>query len=578
MKRKLSATLLAFAFAASAGGGALATGHSGFSDVPADHERRADIEYAAARGWFQSYEDGTFQPGRTVAADQIAAVISGAFPEGATRADLATFVRAGSEAIAAYTAVIDPDAFPDAAGHPQQTDIDTAAARGWFLGYPDGNFRPDRTVTAAQTAAVTGRAFPEGASRADLAAFLRAGNQALLDAGRAPAKSDEPAYTRYFVQQAVNRYEEQGRQAAFGHYNSADSVDGQWYVFVIEDNEIIVHSTRPELLNTGVAHLTDIYGKPYGKELAGVSEEGGWIDYVFLNPATGQNRQKHSWVIRHDGLVFGSGWYEDQAPPPPTKENPAAYTQYFVQQAIDRYEEQGRQAVIDHYNSTDSVDGPWYIFMVEDDILIVTATRPELLNTRSSHLTDVYGRPSGREVSAATEVGSWVDYVFLNPATGQNRQKHSWVIRHDGLVFGSGWYEDQAPPPPTKENPAAYTQYFVQQAIDRYEEQGRQAVIDHYNSTDSVDGPWYIFIIDDGVTVSIATNPELVGTRTGPRTDVNGKNYGQELAAATEAGSWVDYVRRNPATDQLEQKHSWVIRRDGLIFGSGWYEPVEPAS
>ena len=447
MKRKLSAALLALAFTASAAGGALASGHSGFSDVPAGHERRADIEYAAARGWLQGYEDGAFQPGRTVAADQISSVISGAFPEGATRADLATYVRAGSEAIAAYTAVINPDAFPDAVGHPQQTDIDTAATRGWFRGYPDGNFRPDRTVTAAQIAAVAGRAFPEGVSRADLAAYLRAGNQALLDAGRAPAKSDEPAYTRY-----------------------------------------------------------------------------------------------------------------------------------FVQQAIDRYEEQGRQAVIDHYNSTDSIDGQWYLFVVDNDVLIVTAARPELLDTRSSHLTDVYGRPSGREVSEATEAGRWVDYVFLNPDTGQNRQKHSWVIRHDGLVFGSGWYEDQAPPPPAKDNPPAYTQYFVQQAIDRYEKQGRQAVIDHYNSTDSVDGPWYIFIIEDGVTVSIATNPELVGTRTGPRTDVNGKNYGQELAAATEAGSWVDYVRRNPATDQLEQKHSWVIRRDGLIFGSGWYEPAEPAS
>ena len=447
MIRKLSATLLALAFTASAAGGALASGHSGFSDVPAGHERRADIEYAAARGWLQGYEDGAFQPGRTVAADQISPVISGAFPEGATRADLATYVRAGSEAIAAYTAVINPDAFPDAVGHPQQTDIDTAATRGWFRGYPDGNFRPDRTVTAAQIAAVAGRAFPEGVSRADLAAYLRAGNQALLDAGRAPAKSDEPAYTRY-----------------------------------------------------------------------------------------------------------------------------------FVQQAIDRYEEQGRQAVIDHYNSTDSIDGQWYLFVVDNDVLIVTAARPELLDTRSSHLTDVYGRPSGREVSEATEAGRWVDYVFLNPDTGQNRQKHSWVIRHDGLVFGSGWYEDQAPPPPAKDNPPAYTQYFVQQAIDRYEKQGRQAVIDHYNSADSVDGPWYIFIIEDGVTVSIATNPELVGTRTGPRTDVNGKNYGQELAAATEAGSWVDYVRRNPATDQLEQKHSWVIRRDGLIFGSGWYEPAEPAS
>ena len=578
MKRKLSATLLALAFTASAAGGALASGHSGFSDVPADHERRADIEYAAARGWLRGYEDDAFQPGRTVAAAQISSVIRGAFPEGATRADLATYVRAGSEAIAAYTAVINPDAFPDAVGHPQQTDIDTAATRGWFRGYPDGNFRPDRTVTAAQIAAVAGRAFPEGVSRADLAAYLRAGNQALLDAGRAPAKSDEPAYTRYFVQQAIDHYQQQGRQAVIDHYNSPDSVDGQWYLFVVDNDVLIVTAAQPELLNTRSSHLNDVYGRPSGREVSEATEVGSWVGYVFLNPDTGQNRQKHSWVIRHDGLVFGSGWYEDQAPPPPTKDNPPGYTQYFVQQAIDRYQEQGRQAVIDHYNSTDSVDGQWYLFVAEDDILIVHAAQPELLDTRLSHLNDVYGRPSGREVSEATEVGSWVGYVFLNPDTGQNRQKHSWVIRHDGLVFGSGWYEDQAPPPPTKDNPPGYTQYFVQQAIDRYQEQGRQAVIDHYNSTDSVDGPWYIFIIEDGVTVSIATNPELVGTRTGPRTDVNGKNYGQELAAATEAGSWVDYVRRNPATDQLEQKHSWVIRRDGLIFGSGWYEPAAPAS
>ena len=40
-----------------------------------------------------------------------------------------------------------------------------------------------------------------------------------------------------------------------------------------------------------------------------------------------------------------------------------------------------------------------------------------------------------------TEAGRWVDYVFVNPATGDEGIKHSWVMRHDGLIIGSGWYE-----------------------------------------------------------------------------------------------------------------------------------------
>ena len=41
----------------------------------------------------------------------------------------------------------------------------------------------------------------------------------------------------------------------------------------------------------------------------------------------------------------------------------------------------------------------------------------------------------------ADEKGLWVDYLFLNPDTGNQEYKHSWVVRHDGLLFGSGWYQ-----------------------------------------------------------------------------------------------------------------------------------------
>ena len=59
--------------------------------------------------------------------------------------------------------------------HPQANDIAYAVENGWFVGYPDGTFKPDRTLTRDQAVTVFGRAFPAGVSRADLATILRAG-------------------------------------------------------------------------------------------------------------------------------------------------------------------------------------------------------------------------------------------------------------------------------------------------------------------------------------------------------------------------------------------------------------------
>ena len=46
------------------------------------------------------------------------------------------------------------------------------------------------------------------------------------------------------------------------------------------------------------------------------------------------------------------------------------------------------------------------------------------------------------------------------------------------------------------------------------------------------------------------------------------------MPQATEAGHWIHYLWPNPATDGIEEpKHSWAVRHDGLIFGSGYYGP-----
>ena len=32
----------------------------------------------------------------------------------------------------------------------------------------------------------------------------------------------------------------------------------------------------------------------------------------------------------------------------------------------------------------------------------------------------------------------------VNPVTGEIEDKHFWLVKHDGLVFGSGWHHDES--------------------------------------------------------------------------------------------------------------------------------------
>ena len=130
-----------------------------------------------------------------------------------------------------------------------------------------------------------------------------------------PSPVTEPgAYTRAFVEEAIEQYEDDGLDAALDYYNSTASVNGDWYVFIIdEDGRVIAHAAVPENVGQNVndAQWTDINGFHFGKAILNASEDGDWVSYYYINPNNDdREEQKHSWVVQHDGLFFGSGWYQ----------------------------------------------------------------------------------------------------------------------------------------------------------------------------------------------------------------------------------------------------------------------------
>ena len=166
---------------------------------------------------------------------------------------------------------------------------------------------------------------------------------------------------------------------------------------------------------------------------ASATESGAWFDYTYANPASGAVETKHSWVIIHDGLIFGSGWHE----PGPSKSDAPSYTRAFVQQATNLYDALGLEETLAYYNRPESIDGQWYVFIATPDGEILGHYNAEDF---AAHLQEMLDEGSFK----ATEEGVWVNHEDVNPATGEIEDKHFWLVEHDGLVFGSGWHHDES--------------------------------------------------------------------------------------------------------------------------------------
>ena len=136
-----------------------------------------------------------------------------------------------------------------------------------------------------------------------------------------PPKSAPAGYTKFFVNNAISRYETQGPDATLAYYNREESIDGQWYVFIIDENDLVVGHSDADRLGLDLKGWvgTDANHYNFGREMLTATEDGRWVSYVYKNPESGgigpdhsgALEYKHFRLVDHDGLVFGSGWRHD---------------------------------------------------------------------------------------------------------------------------------------------------------------------------------------------------------------------------------------------------------------------------
>ena len=255
-----------------------------------------------------------------------------------------------------------------------------------------------------------------------------------------PLKSDLAEYTRFFVDGAIGRYETQGLDATIAHYSREESIDGQWYVFIVgEDDRLIAHP-NPYRIGLDLKGWvgTDANGYNYGAEVLSATGEGKWVTYVYRNPEsgdlgpghTGELELKNAWVVRHDGLLFASGWYvnADEFAKALVATAARVFREVGLEETIAYFASPdtdfaGLHAAIAYYNSADNVAGAWFAFVADESGTVIDHFHKEMVG---KSLEDVLGT----DTFEVTAEGNWVT----------TEDVRVWVLGQDGMTFGSGWH------------------------------------------------------------------------------------------------------------------------------------------
>ena len=113
------------------------------------------------------------------------------------------------------------------------------------------------------------------------------------------------------MQHAIERYNRDGLAATVEYYKRKESVaEGVWFLELLDkDGKFLNHYVHPGLIGTDAADYQSPDGTDVGSKMLASTEEGHWFQAAFPNVRGAGDNHRITWAIRHDGLVFASGYF-----------------------------------------------------------------------------------------------------------------------------------------------------------------------------------------------------------------------------------------------------------------------------
>jgi cytochrome c len=128
------------------------------------------------------------------------------------------------------------------------------------------------------------------------------------------AGPDKKAEAKALVEKAAAFVSEHGREKGLAEMNKPDGqfVKGDLYVFAFDLNGAMAAQPKnPKAVGENLIDKPDSKGKLFRKEIIekAKTEGSGWVDYFYLNPQTGKEEDKTTYLKKVGDLVICCGVY-----------------------------------------------------------------------------------------------------------------------------------------------------------------------------------------------------------------------------------------------------------------------------
>ncbi len=391
---------------------------------------------------------------------------------------------------------------------------------------------------------------------------------------------------RQTVKDAILLYVDDKDNAFDTITSQAETLDSPLYPFVLSGDgtfEILAHGANTDLIGVSATDLItpnlsfdEILVKLNDDDDDGYNSDGVWVEYVFENPETGTDQSKHTWWYLYDGYIFVSGYYDGGD----DYDSGVPFVDYetrvkgIVDGVIALYMEDKDNAFDIITAQSATLDGPLYPFVLSGDgayTVVAHGANPAALGRDIPHVLAVTRTSDAILEDLRANGSTWVKYPYTNPASGVKEIKSSWLVLHDGYIFGIGYYTSDRE-----------THRIVKDAILMYIDDKEGAFDTITAQAETLDSSFYPFVSSGDGTFEIlahGANPNLVGVSSLDIIDPT-PSFDQILVELNDdadndgynsEGALVEYVFENPETGMDQTKYVWIYLYDGYIFGSGYY-------
>ncbi len=126
-------------------------------------------------------------------------------------------------------------------------------------------------------------------------------------------------------------------------------------------------------------------------------------------------------------------------------------------------------------------------------------------------------------------------------------------------------------------SPADQAKTMVDEAASFFNANGKEKALQEISNPKGkwVKGELYVFAYDlSGVVIAHPINPKLIGKNLIDGPDAAGKTFRKDIAevAKTKGTGWVDYKYKNPSTNKVEDKSTYLRKVGDAIICCGTYK------